>query len=104
MPRFLFVYHGGKMPDTPEEGQKVMAAWKSWLEGLGTSCLDPGAPVGMSKTVFADKVEDNGGANPTSGYSIIEAKDMEDALAKSKGCPQTDSGSIEIAEIIELDM
>ncbi|MCH9806870.1 MAG: YciI family protein [Alphaproteobacteria bacterium] len=104
MPRFLFVYHGGKMPDTPEEGQKVMAAWKSWLEGLGDAALDPGAPVGMSKTVFSDKVDDNGGANPTSGYSIIKATDMEDAIAKSKGCPQTGNGSIEIAEIIELDM
>ena len=53
MPKFIFAYHGGSVPETPEEGQKVMAAWTSWMEGLGAAIADGGNPAGMSKTVSA---------------------------------------------------
>ena len=40
----------------------------------GVEALDGGNPVGPSKTVLAGGVvEDRGGANPASGYSLIEA-------------------------------
>ena len=66
--------------------------------------LDGGNPVGMSATVLADgSVVDNGGANPTSGYSLIEASDIDDAVAKAKGCPIRDvGGSIEVAEALDM--
>lgn len=103
MPKFVFIYHGGSKPSSPEEGQKVMAKWMSWLEGLGSDVVDGGNPVGMSKTVFADKVADNGGANPASGYSLINASNMDDAIKKAKGCPiLSGGGSIEIAEAIKM--
>lgn len=105
MPKFLFVYHGGKAPDSPDEIEKEMMRWKSWLDGLGNAVVDPGNPVGMSKTIFADKVTDDGGANPTSGYGIFQADSIEDAVAKGKGCPHLAAGgSIEVAEIIEMEL
>lgn len=105
MANFLFVYHGGKKPESPEESQKVMQQWKAWLEGLGGAVVDGGNPVGMSKTVYADRVADDGGANPVSGYSIISADTIEDAIAKGKDCPHVShGGSIEIAEIYEIDL
>ena len=85
MPKFVFAYHGGSMPETPEEGEKVMAAWGAWFEGLGSAVVDGGNPVGMSKTVTANGVEDNGGANPLSGYSIVEAANIDDACEMAKG-------------------
>lgn len=103
MPKFLFVYHGGKNPETPEEGEAVMAKWMAWLGGLGGDVVDPGNPVGMSTTVYASKVEDNGGSNPASGYGLVNAKDMKDAIAKAKGCPVLESGgSVEVAETFEI--
>ena len=30
MANYIFAYHGGKMPETPEEGERVMAAWGAW--------------------------------------------------------------------------
>ena len=55
---------------------------------LGSAVVDGGNPVGMSKTVLpGGKVENNGGSNPTAGYTIIEAKDIDDAVSKAKGCP-----------------
>lgn len=104
MPDFMFAYHGGKAPESPEEGQKVMAEWMAWFEGLGDKVKNPGNPVGMSKTVFADKVDDNGGSNPLSGFSIISAGSIEEACDIAKNCPMVKdgSGTAEIAEIMEM--
>ena len=104
MPKFLLVYHGGTMPESEEEGQKVLQAWMSWFETLGDAVADDGNPVGKSKTVHpGGKVTDDGGPSPASGYSILHAKDMDDAVTKAKGCPHlADGGTVEVAEIIEM--
>lgn len=105
MPKFLLVYHGGEMPDDPKEVEAEMMRWKTWLDNLGGDVVDPGNPVGMSKTIYADKVTDDGGSNPVSGYGIVNASSIEDAIVKGKGCPHLRSGgTIEVAEIIELEM
>jgi hypothetical protein len=104
MTKYLLGYHGGGMPETPEEGDKVMKAWNSWMGTLGKSLVDGGNPAGAAKTVAPNgKVSDGGGANPLSGYSIIEAKDLDDAVRLSKGCPVLLSGgSIEVSELIAM--
>jgi hypothetical protein len=103
MPKFIFAYHGGKMPDTPEEGEKVMAAWNKWYQDIGGKLADPGAPVGKSKTVSAGGVADNGGANPLSGWTVVTADGVDAAVAIAKGCPiLTAGGSIEVAPIMEM--
>lgn len=104
MTKYLLVYHGGSMPATPEEGAKVTKAWNDWIGAVGKSLVDVGAPVGKSKTMASDgKLSDGGGANPTMGYSIIEAASIEDAAKLSKGCPQLAAGgSIELAEVIQM--
>jgi hypothetical protein len=104
MTKYLLGYHGGGMPETPEEGDKVMKAWNSWMGTLGKSLLDGGNPAGAAKTVAPDgKVTDGGGANPVTGYSIIEANDLDDAVRLSKGCPILISGgSIEVSELMAM--
>ena len=103
MANFIFAFHGGAMPDTPEEGAAVMAKWESWMAGLGNKLIHPGAPVGVSKTVSATGTADNGGANPVSGYMVISAPDMDTACEIAKGCPIIDNGgSVEIAEEMEM--
>ena len=48
-------------------------------------------------------VADNGGANPASGYGLIEASDRDDAIAKAKGCPILQAGgSVELAEAFDM--
>ena len=102
MSTFIFAYHGGKMPDSPEEGQKLMKRWQDWMGGLGAALVEPGNPVGKSKTVSASGVTDDGGANPLSGYSIVEADSIEAAIEMAKGSPHLDHGTIEIAPIVEM--
>lgn len=71
---------------------------------MGAAVIDGGNPVGMSSTVQADgSIADNGGANPASGYSLIEATDFDDAAAKAQGCPILGSGgSVEVAEAFDM--
>ena len=48
-------------------------------------------------------VTSDGGSNPASGYGLFEAADLEDALAKAKGCPiLAANGTIEVAEAIDM--
>ena len=104
MPRFAFVYHGGSAPSEPAEQQKVMAAWNAWYTDMGKAVLDGGGPAGMSKTVSKQGITDNGGANPISGLTIVEARDQEAACAMAKGCPMVadGTGSVEVAELIAM--
>jgi hypothetical protein len=105
MAKYLFVYHGGKMAETEAEQQEVMAAWGQWFGSLGSAVVDGGNPVGPSRTVGADGVSDNGGANPASGYSLIDASSIDDAIEKAKGCPViANGGSVEVAEAFEVSM
>jgi hypothetical protein len=104
MPQFIFAYHGGKAPDSPEEGQKIMAAWGEWMGGMGDALVVPGNPMGMSQTVSASGVADDGGANPVSGYSVVEATDIGAATELAKGCPMVTNnvGTVEVAELLEM--
>lgn len=104
MPQFLFVYHGGHTPESPEEGKKMMAQWQAWFAGMGDAVVQPGAPLGMSSTVSATGVSNDGGANPASGYTVIEASDMNAATTMAKGCPMVTAGngSVEVAEAMEM--
>lgn len=103
MPKYLYVYHGGKRPDTEAEQQRVMAAWGAWMEGLGAGLADGGAPVGSSRTVTSGGVADDGGANPASGYSMVEAASHDAAVEMARGCPiLDDGGSVEVAEIMSM--
>lgn len=104
MAKYLFVYHGGKHPSSPEEIKKAKDAWGAWFGSMGSAVIDGGNPVGKSSTVNSDgTVSDHGGANPTGGYSLIEAPTRADALAKAGGCPLLHcGGSVEVAECMDM--
>lgn len=86
MTKFLVTYHGGGAP-TPEQAQEVMAAFMAWASATGEALVDPGAPLGPAKTVTAGSVADGPADGPANGYSIIEAADLDSAVALVKGHP-----------------
>jgi len=105
MPNFMFAYHGGKAPTSQAEIDKTMAAWGAWMEANKDALVDPGNPVGQSKTVSTSGVADNGGANPLAGYTIVSASDIDAACAIAKSNPMiADGGSVEVAEIHVIEM
>lgn len=102
MPNYILAYHGGKKPDSPEEGAEMMAKWKAWADNLGDAMVNLGTPLGKSKTVSADGVTDDGGANPLGGFSTVQADNIEAAVAIAKSCPFVEVGTIEVAEMMEM--
>lgn len=103
MSKYIFVYHGGRKPDQPDEVEKVMAKWMAWFQDIGEAVVDGGNPAGMSKTVSASGVADDGGSNPISGYSLVAADSIDAAVSMAKGCPiLADGGTVEVAEAMEM--
>ena len=104
MAKYLFVYHGGNTETDPAKMKEAMDAWGAWFGSLGAAVVDGGNPVGASSTVKSDgSLVSGGGANPASGYSLIEASSLEDAHRKARGCPLLKSGgTIEIAEAMDM--
>jgi len=103
VPKYIIAYHGGNKPESPEEGAKHMAKWKAWIEGLGDAVVNPGTPLGMSKTVSSSGVTDDGGLDPMSGFSMVNADSMDAALEMAKACPFLETGgTLEVAEVMEM--
>jgi hypothetical protein len=104
MAKYLFVYHGGKRASNPADVKKAMDAWGAWFGSMGPSVIDGGNPVSNSSTVRSDgSIAEDGGANPASGYSLIEAASLAEAHKKARGCPILASGgSIEVAEALDM--
>ena len=81
MGKYVYAYKGGGMPESEEEGKRIMEAWTSWFGGLGDSVVDMGNPFGASAAVGG------GSTSGITGYSIVTAGSLDDALAKAEGCP-----------------
>ena len=104
MAKYVLAFHGGGMAETEEEQAQVMAAWGAWMEGLGENLVDPGNPAGDSRTISADgSVAQGGGANPLTGYTLIQADSLDEAVTLAKGNPIFDAGgSIEVVEALDM--
>ena len=98
MANFVLVFHGGAMPETPAEGAKVMQAWTDWFGRLGSAIVDQGNPASRTKTIAANgSVSDE--PNGPSGYTIISADSIDQAVQLAKGCPVLAGGaSIQVVE------
>lgn len=103
MPNYLLAYHGGKMPENPEEGAEHMAKWKAWADGLGDSLINPGTPLGQSKSVSSSGVIDGGGPDPLIGYSVLQAENLDAAVKMVEGSPHVNyGGTMVVAEMMEM--
>jgi hypothetical protein len=101
MPKYHLTYSGGRTPETQDEMATVMQAWEAWFADLGDAVVDGGHPLGSVQTIEPNGAVRDGG--DVSGYSIIAADDLSDAVNKAKGCPiLTDGGSIEVGECMDM--
>ena len=103
MTKYILGFHGGSAPANAEEGAKAMAKWVAWYKDMGSAVVDMGNPAGPSRTVGADgRVAATNGYALT-GYSILEAKSLDDAVSLAKGCPiYAGGGSVEVAELMAM--
>ncbi len=102
MAKFVFVYKGGSMAETPEAQEAAMQAWTGWFATLGPAVVDGGNPFGASTAVRSD------GSTGTAttglgGYSVIDADDLDLAAKAALGCPIfAAGGSVEVYEALAM--
>ena len=105
MPAYLLAYHGGATPEGDEAQAAVMTAWNEWMESFADELIDGGNPVAATKTLEADGSISDAPANHITGYSIVEADDMESAIDLARGCPVlADGGTVEVSELVDMGM
>lgn len=101
MPKFVLAFRGG-MPKSPDEGQKMMTDWNAWMAELGPALVDKGAGFGKSHFLTGPGSEGKAG-DALSGYSLVEAKDTDAALAMARKNPIFSlGGTIEVAECMQM--
>lgn len=107
MAKFILLYNG---PATPPEQmnqelvQKIMGAWKTWMEKLGPAMLDLGQPMANGRAVVDDGSDKQ--ALGLTGYSIIEASNMDEAVKLVEDHPflsdKTGKFSVEVFELMPV--
>ncbi len=103
MTNYLLVYSGGAMPETEEEGARVMAAWGAWYQNLGEAIVDGGSPIGPVKGISPDGTVSDVGDGPT-GYTMVSADSMVQVVEMAAGCPILEgyNSSIEVYETFQI--
>jgi len=75
----------------------MMAAFGAWVASVGDHMIDPGAPLGPSKSVSSDGV--SGGGPGIGGYSLIKADDLDAAVGLVKNHPFVGrGGTLQVSE------
>ncbi len=83
MKKFVFLSVGYETPTKEIEG-----AWMKWFGEIKEHIVDSGSPFGPGKEITASGVKEllhDKGA--ITGYTIINAESMEEAVKIAKGCP-----------------
>jgi hypothetical protein len=117
MSQFLYVY---RMADavrqermgTPEAAQQSMQRWMAWMGELDAKghLKDRGQPLeSTGKVVRGQQRSVTDGPyveakDLIGGFSIVEAKDIDQAVELSRGCPVFDGGgSVEVRPVMKMD-
>jgi hypothetical protein len=114
MSEFTYLYRGrADQTGSPEERQQHLAKWRAWFQELGTGghLKELGHPLENSGVVVrgGQKIVTDGpfaeAKDVVGGFSIIEARDLAQAIELSKGCPILEvGGAVEVRPVQEITM
>ena len=103
MPQYVVTYLGGNRPSNPDEGKKNMAKYMEWIASLGENAVSPMNPFKNTSTVNPDGSVTLGSSTKMSGYTIINAESMAEAMQMVKDCPFLEvGGTLEVSELIQM--
>ena len=113
MNEYLFLYRGGQRETSPERMQQEMQKWMDWLKDLGARghLKDQGQPLeragkfvkGRQKAVTDGPYAET--KDIVGGYTLVLARDLDQAVDLSKGCPIFESeGGVEVRPVAKLSL
>ena len=109
MKKFMILYIAPvsaevQMNVSSEEMKKGMEPWMAWYKKCGKAIVDMGAPLG--KGLCFDKKRNSKAQTQVTGYSIVQAKDMDAVKAMITDHPHfmVPKASIEALEIMPMTM
>ena len=101
--KFLLVYYGGKMAQTPKETEKSMATWMKWFGSMGKALVDAGAPTMPGKVISSAGNKAGTVGEPVTGYSIIKAESLDSAVNMAKNAPLiAEGGKVAVYSLVDL--
>lgn len=113
MSEFVFLFRGGESARSPERMQQSMQKWMAWFKELSAKghVKEPGHPLERAGKLVKGKqklVTDGPFAEAkdvVGGYTLVEARDLNEAVELSKGCPIFEvDGAVEVRPIMKLGM
>ncbi len=103
MKQFVLVYLGGIQPSSPEEANQHFEKYMGWLSALGDTIVIPTIPLKDTTTVHTDGKIEEGGSSAMSGFTILKAESLDDALKIAQDCPFLEiGGSLEVSEMMQM--
>ena len=98
---------------SPEQAQQSMTKWRAWfkemtergqLKSIGEPLERVGKVVGGNRRTVTDGPYAEA-KDVIGGFSIIEARDLDDAAKIAGGCPILElGGSVEVRPVLRLDV
>ena len=96
MTNFVLLYSGGGMAESEAEQAAIMEKWGAWFGGLGSALVDGGNPFAAGvKSISSDgSIHDGPVGGRATGYSIVKAESLDEAVGLAKGCPVLENGGV----------
>jgi len=117
MSQFLYLYRMDPAArqaamGSPEQAQQSMQRWMTWMRDLDAKghLKDRGQPLesggkvirGQKKTITDGPFVE--AKDLVGGFSIVEARDIDQAVELSRGCPILEGGgSVEVRPVMRMD-
>jgi hypothetical protein len=103
MPQYALAYYGVPQFESEVESKKEFEKYQAWLGGLGDAVVNPGMPLGAPRKVSSNGVTDVDGPDRLTGFTIVEAENIEAAIEMTKSCPYLEHDcTIDVAEVFQM--
>jgi hypothetical protein len=112
MSEFIYLYRFAQtLPSSPQEREQRMLRWTAWMTDLEKKghLVNRGKPLDGNGGVVKDKkgsFTDGPYAEAKDivmGFSLIEAKDLKQAIELSVGCPILEGGGlVEVRPVLKV--
>lgn len=102
MAQFGLLYVGEPQFDDPDEAQAHQKKWFDWIGSLGDAIVNPGMPMGPPTRVTADGVAPGPTAERLTGMTIVEAENMDAAIAMAQSSPYVEVAAVDVVEIFQM--